>query len=86
MKNPHDITIEGLQELITVFLTKRGFSPDYVAGFLDAQNLSGWTRKNCPAWIRNSAGIHFSIPPNQHFPSSPGKHPDPNKKQETPKK
>ena len=71
MNKKHDITPDDLENLITVYLEKRGFSSDYIAGFIAAQNLSGWLRKNCPQWIRNSSAVHFCIPPSTNFPGQP---------------
>lgn len=71
MNAKHDISIEDFEELMTDYLRKRGFSDDYIAGFLEAQRLSGWSRKNCPAWMRNSAALHFAIPPQHNFPGKP---------------
>ena len=58
-----DTTPEKLRHLITKTLHQRGYPPEYIAGYLDAQNLAGWTRPHCPAWIRASAAAHYTLTP-----------------------
>lgn len=59
---PKDLTVQDLKELMIFDLERRGKSPDFIAGYLAAQEKSGWLRNECPAWIRNSAGLYYAIP------------------------
>lgn len=62
MKDPTDYTPGELEMLMVPYLVKRGRSDEYIAGYLEAQKLSGWLRPACPAWIRNSAALWYLIP------------------------
>jgi hypothetical protein len=62
-----DISIEGLEELMRHALIEDGAGPDFVEGYVAAQRRSGWLRPGCPAWIRNSAGVYYALPPHGAF-------------------
>lgn len=59
---PRDISCDDLREMIDDYLTKIGATPEYRAGYLDAQEKSGWLRPSAPAWIRNSAALYYCLP------------------------
>lgn len=62
MSTPRDLTVEDLAELMTHAMKSAGRSDDWIHGYLAAQRFSGWLRPQCPAWIRNSAGVHYALP------------------------
>jgi len=62
-----DLSIADLQELMVIALENAGWTQPEIAGYIAAMRRAGWLRPNCPAWIRNSAGVYFAIPPNGGF-------------------
>lgn len=62
-----DITVEDLREMIVKALESDGWSDQEVAGYVTAQEHSGWLRPKCPAWLRNSAAVWYLIPPANGF-------------------
>lgn len=71
MSQPRDLSIADLRQLMLDALESGGHSPDWIAGYIAAQERSGWLRPSCPAWIRNSAGVFYAIPPASGF-ANPG--------------
>lgn len=69
-KNPN-ITPENLREFIVANLEKRGKTPDFIAGYVEAMDLAGYTAKGKPAWIRNSAALLYLIPISPAAPEVP---------------
>lgn len=62
MKAQTDITSDDLRGMMQKALQDAGWSPDKIAGYLLAQEKSGWLRPQCPAWIRNSAAVYYCLP------------------------
>lgn len=58
-----DLTVDDLREMIVISLQQQGRDQLYIDGYIDAQERSGWLRPACPAWIRNSAGVYYALPP-----------------------
>ena len=54
------IPVSELNQVMVLSLTADGRSPDYIAGFIAAQEFSGWLRPQCPDWIRRSALLIYS--------------------------
>ena len=66
-----DISIDDLREMIITALTADHWTTEQIAGYVAAQEASGWLRVSCPAWLRNSAAVHYCIPPADGFGDSP---------------
>lgn len=64
---PPDLSVTDLREMMVSALAQVGHSDSFIAGFISAQERSGWLRPNCPAWIRNSAGVHFALVHNEGY-------------------
>jgi len=63
----HDLSVDGLRDLMVAALSNAGWSPEEIAGYVAAQEKAGWLRPQCPAWIRNSAGVYYALPPSGAF-------------------
>jgi hypothetical protein len=57
-----DITREELREMIETGLKEQGRDQDYIDGYIAAHERAGWLRATCPAWMRNSAAVHYCLP------------------------
>lgn len=62
MKPTKDIDHATLEGWMREHLTKRGRSPEYIKGYIEAHKLGGFLKPTAPAWIRNSAAVHYLIP------------------------
>ena len=71
MKNPEDYSPDDLRALMIEHLEKRGESPEFVRGYIAAQERFGLLRPRCPAWMRNSAALFYLIPISE--PTTPKK-------------
>lgn len=58
-----DVTKEGLRRLIIKTLAAEGMGADYIEGYLDAQERSGWLKPGAPQWLRNSAAFYLKHAP-----------------------
>jgi len=63
LQNRHQITTADLREIMTEALERRHASADYIAGYIAAHELCGWLRPSCPQWIRDTAALHYLLPP-----------------------
>jgi hypothetical protein len=60
---PNDLSVSDLREIIVSALLANGWTEEEIAGYVRAHETSGWLRPKCPAWIRNSAGVFYALPP-----------------------
>jgi hypothetical protein len=58
---PRDISRSELYNMMVDALRAENRDELYITGYIRAQIKCGWLRKNCPAWIRNSAAVHFAF-------------------------
>lgn len=79
MKMKDDPTPEDLEKLFRKKHALDGKSEDWITGYLEAQRLSGWLRKNTPGWLRRSA--QSIIDPGQNVSPNHKKKPSNNSNQ-----